>query len=88
VPSYRQEVVVPASGSGSRTLVDALVVDVRCIGAPDLDVVDALARLILDAHRAGRAVRLDGVSVELHELLDFLGLSETVERARPVTGPP
>lgn len=71
-----------ASGSGSRARVDALVVDVRRIGAPDLAIVDGLARLVLDAHRAGRRVLIEGASAELRELLDLAGLSEALDRDR------
>jgi hypothetical protein len=81
-PSNGQEVVVSASGSGPHASVEALVVDVRRIGTPDLDVVDALARLVLDAHRAGRAVVFEGASPELRALLDLAGLSDALERDR------
>lgn len=46
---------------------------------PDLELVDALARLQLDAHRLGCSVRLVNPSAELIELLDFVGLDLGVE---------
>ena len=70
------------SGSGPRAPVERLVVDVRRIGAPDLEIVDVLARLVLDAHRAGRAVLIEGTTPELRELIDLTGLSTTFDRDR------
>jgi anti-anti-sigma regulatory factor len=42
---------------------------------PDAVTVDALARLILDAHRRGYSLRLCNPSPQLLELIDFMGLS-------------
>ena len=45
---------------------------------PDLSVVDQLARLQLAAHRLGCSIRLRGPCRELLQLLDLVGLGETV----------
>lgn len=47
-------------------------------GAPDLAVVDALARWQLAARRGGGAIRLVEVSGELAELLELCGLRRQV----------
>lgn len=47
-------------------------------GAPDLAVVDALARSQLAARRRGATIRLVEVSEELAELLDLCGLRRQV----------
>jgi len=54
-----------------------IVLDVSAF-APDVLTVDALARLQLSARRHGRRVRLRAASDELRELIDLLGLSETL----------
>ena len=47
----------------------------RLVGpCPDLDTVDALARLQLAARRLGFSIRLDEVHPQLSELLDLAGL--------------
>jgi hypothetical protein len=74
--------VVSASGSDPHASVEALVVDVRRIGTPDLEIVDVIARLVLHAHRGGRAVVFEGASPELRELLDLAGLSDALDRDR------
>jgi hypothetical protein len=51
-----------------------IVYDAAALGA-DLDSVEALARARLAARRAGFALRLDGVSSELADLLAFTGLA-------------
>lgn len=43
-------------------------------GKPDLDAVDALARLQLVARRLGCSVQLQEITPELAELLDLVGL--------------
>jgi hypothetical protein len=43
---------------------------------PDLDVIDALARLVLAAHRLGGGIRLHAAGPELLALIDFVGLGE------------
>jgi hypothetical protein len=47
-------------------------------GAPDLSIVDALARWQLSARRRGGSIRLREVGVELAELLDLAGLRREV----------
>ncbi|MFD0272701.1 STAS domain-containing protein [Kitasatospora sp. NPDC127111] len=55
-------------------LPPALTCDVGALTAPDLAVVDALARLRLAAARHGVRVRLENASGPLRELLAFSGL--------------
>jgi anti-anti-sigma regulatory factor len=47
----------------------------------DLDLVDRLARLTLDARRRGEAVRLCDPPPELRRLLELCGLSELLPEA-------
>jgi anti-anti-sigma regulatory factor len=51
-----------------------LVCDVTGLPTPDLDAVEALARVGLTARRLGSDIRLRGPSVELLELLALCGL--------------
>ena len=51
--------------------------DVSGVGV-DAITVDALARLQLAAHRRGCKVRLRGASVELLELVTFMGLRDVL----------
>jgi hypothetical protein len=46
--------------------------------APELETIDALARLELAARRLGLQLRLRDVSIELEELLMFAGLREVL----------
>jgi ABC-type transporter Mla MlaB component len=46
--------------------------------ATDAVTVDALARLQLEARRAGCQVRLSGASRELRELVAFMGLEDVL----------
>ena len=46
--------------------------------APDAVTVDALARLQLAARRHGCRVRLRGASLELLELVEFMGLRDVL----------
>jgi ABC-type transporter Mla MlaB component len=48
--------------------------------APDAVAVDALAGLRLVGHRCGCAVRLQGWSDELRDLVSFVGLQEVLRR--------
>lgn len=54
-----------------------LVVSVDGVAA-DAVALEALARLRLVTRRAGCAVRFEGASAELRELIAFAGLSEAV----------
>jgi ABC-type transporter Mla MlaB component len=57
--------------------VEVLRCEVACVGA-DAVAVEALARLALVARRQGCRVRLAGVSAELAELIEFVGLTEVL----------
>ncbi|MEU8513308.1 hypothetical protein AB0C76_17205 [Kitasatospora sp. NPDC048722] len=61
-----------------------LTCDLRALTAPDLAVVDALARLRLAAARYGVGVLLLNASGPLRELLAFSGLTDVL----PVAGGP
>ncbi len=56
----------------------SVVCDVSAIVQPDAGVVDALARLQLTARRLGCDLRLRRESLELEQLLDFVGLAEVL----------
>jgi hypothetical protein len=45
---------------------------------PDLAIVDVLARLQLDARRAGGSIRLTDVRADLADLLELVGLRREV----------
>jgi hypothetical protein len=49
-------------------------------GAPDLAVVESLARLVLVARRSGQGIRLDEVTPALGDLLDLAGLGGELGR--------
>jgi ABC-type transporter Mla MlaB component len=59
-----------------RDAADAIC-DVHTVD-PDAVTVDALARLQLAAHRRGCQVRLRGASVELRNLVAFMGLRDVL----------
>jgi intracellular sulfur oxidation DsrE/DsrF family protein len=61
----------------ARTGVRSVVCDVDSL-VPDAAAVDGLARLKLAARRLGCDLRVCRASVELHQLLDFVGLAEAV----------
>lgn len=63
----RVTVVAPGGSARSTWLV-------RGHGAPDLGVVDRLARLQLSVVRRGDALLLTDVAADLAELLDLVGL--------------
>jgi hypothetical protein len=54
-----------------------IVCDVGAL-APDAAAVDALARLQLTARRLGYEIRLRDPSVDLQDLLDFVGLRDVL----------
>ena len=51
---------------------------VRNSGGPDLALVDALARLQLEARRWGCAIRLLGAEDDVLSLVDLVGLKEVL----------
>jgi ABC-type transporter Mla MlaB component len=53
--------------------------DIDSLVGPDVEAVDALARLQLLGQQAGRHIRVRGASAELRELLEFFGLNDVVE---------
>ena len=59
-------------------LVEELECDVTGVPHPDLDTIEALARVGLTARRLGSDLCLRGPSVELLELLALCGLSVEV----------
>ena len=59
-----------------------VVVDVAAVGASDLCLVDALARLALACCRAGAQVRLRNASDDLVRLIDLAGLTEVLSVER------
>ena len=67
------------AGDGSRTI--RLVVDGHAPAAPDLPLVDALARLQLAARRLGWEVRVVDPCPQLCQLLHLVGLADVVDRA-------
>jgi anti-anti-sigma regulatory factor len=56
----------------------SVLCDVGTLVKPDARAVDALARLQLAARRLGCDLRLERVSTELAQLLDFMGLTEVL----------
>jgi hypothetical protein len=54
-----------------------IVCDVGAL-APDVAAVDALARLQLATRRLGYEIRLRDASVDLQDLLDFVGLRDVL----------
>ena len=54
------------------------VVDVGALAAPDLGLVDLLARATLTARRQGRILGVLGASPAVRGLLDLVGLSDVI----------
>jgi ABC-type transporter Mla MlaB component len=71
-------------GCLERSDADEVLCDVRALVGTDAATVDALARLQLTARRLGRRIHLRHASSELRELLEFLGLGETVPCCAPL----
>ncbi len=61
-----------------REEVDDIDLDVSWLVPPDLNAVDALARLQVAASRCGRSLQLHGACAGLPELLDFVGLGDVL----------
>ncbi|MEA2371998.1 MAG: hypothetical protein QOH12_2392 [Solirubrobacteraceae bacterium] len=64
---------------------EPVVCDVSRLTA-DLEAVDALGRLQLDARRLGGSIALMGASSRLWELLELCGLAGTLPPAGPSPG--
>jgi hypothetical protein len=79
----RSGVVVLLGGGGDGDGDGDVEVEVGRVadGPPDLTVVEALARLQLEARRRGCSIRVLGPSPELCELLDLVGLADLVAGA-------
>jgi hypothetical protein len=60
-----------------------VVLDVDASLGPDLAAVEVLARLQLEARRAGYRVQLRGASRELRELLELSGLQKILPCGAP-----
>jgi anti-anti-sigma regulatory factor len=58
--------------------VTLVICDVRDLGSPDGEALDALARLQLIARRMGREMRLRNASPELRDLLALAGLADVL----------
>jgi ABC-type transporter Mla MlaB component len=74
---------VPKLSERARALLeesdaDLVVCDVGALVDPDAVAVNALARLQLTARRLGCRVRLRHASLELQDLLAFMGLDDVV----------
>lgn len=61
--------------------MNVIVCDVGALDAPDMAIVDALARLQLSARRLGCEIRLLNATERLRELLDLAGLSNVLPSA-------
>ena len=55
-----------------------LVCDVGGLHRPDLEAIEAVARLALAARRLGCGIRLENASPDLRELVAFVGLAEVL----------
>jgi ABC-type transporter Mla MlaB component len=65
---------------------DLVECDVRTLTDPDVDTVDALARLQLIARRQGAQIALRNATPKLRELLAFAGLDDVLELGRLESG--
>jgi len=54
---------------------DRVVVNCACVGKPDLDTVDTIARMELAIRRRGARLTLYRTAMPLVELLDLAGLA-------------
>ena len=60
-----------------------VVCDVGTLDRPDLDAIDAVARLALAARRLGCRVRLENASPALRDLLALVGLADVIPCSAP-----
>ncbi|MFI8454175.1 STAS domain-containing protein [Kitasatospora sp. NPDC085464] len=77
----------PGTTPGPTPAATVLTCDLGALSAPDLAVVDALARLRLAAARHGVGVVLLNASGQLRELLAFSGLTALLPDAADPLGP-
>ena len=95
MPGDERGMADPDDGRVVTVLLDVLGLEVR-VGTirewrnPDIDQVDALARLALEARRKGWTVKLQGPCGRMVELLDMFGLGGIVtgEEIAEATPPP
>jgi hypothetical protein len=62
-----------------------VICDAGRIAAPDVATIEAFARLQLVAHRGGCGFVLRDPCVEIHELLDLMGLAGVLRAERPLS---
>jgi hypothetical protein len=55
-----------------------VVCDAGGLDRPDLEAIDAVARLALAARRLGCGIRLENASPDLRDLVAFVGLAEVL----------
>jgi ABC-type transporter Mla MlaB component len=63
------------AGGGRVARHGRLLIDVRAMLGDDLRTIDLLARLAVEARRAGQRVELRGAPAELRQLLALIGLA-------------
>ena len=57
---------------------DKVVLNCACMGKPDLDTIDTIARMQLATRRRGGTLTLYRTATQLLELLDLAGLAEVL----------
>lgn len=73
IPGLCQRLAALLTGGAGQVICDA-----SGLAHPDLIAVEALARLQLTARRHGSTLRLRRASPQLHDLLELLGLGDTI----------
>lgn len=71
--------------SSERAAPKLVICDVTALTEPDLEMVDALARLELAARRRGARLMLVHAPADLRRLLDLSGLRDAVLVDRPLS---
>ena len=71
--------------SSERAAPKLVICDVTALTEPDLEIVDALARLELAARRRGARLLLVHAPADLCRLLDLSGLRDAVLVERPLS---